>query len=95
MDGERAFSNRMEQAVRDALDEALAYHPDACRCERCRRDITALALRSLPARYAGSSAGTVIVDVELQRLQSRLEIFKALHRAILEVKSRPHHARPD
>lgn len=93
--GELPLSNRMEQAVLAALDEALAYHPDACRCPRCRRDIVALALRNLPARYAGSAGGTVVVDVELQRLQSRVEVFKALHQAIAVVKSRPHHGRPD
>ena len=93
--GEPPLSNRMEQAVLAALDEALAYHPDACRCQRCRRDIVALALRSLPARYAGSGSGTVVVDAELQRLQSRVEVFKALHQAILVVKRRPHHGRPD
>ncbi|MEW6048769.1 MAG: late competence development ComFB family protein [Bacillota bacterium] len=90
---EDSLSNRMEQAVLAALDEALAYHPDACRCSRCRRDIVALALRNLPARYAGSSEGTVVIDVELQRLQTRLEVFKALHQAISVVKTRPHHGR--
>lgn len=93
--GQPPLSNRMEQAILALLDEALAYHPDACRCQRCRRDIVALALRNLPARYAGSAGGAVVIDVELQRLQSRVEIFKALHQAITVVKNRPHHGRPD
>lgn len=90
-----SLSNRMEQAVLAALDEALSYHPDACRCPRCRRDVVALALQKLPARYAGSESGGVLVDVELQRVQTRAEIFKALHLAIQVVKQRPHHGRPD
>lgn len=93
MTAESWLSNRMEQAVVDGLEEALAYYPDACRCEQCRRDIVALALRLLPARYAGSEEGSVVVDVELQRLASRIEIFRALCQAIATVKARPHHDR--
>lgn len=93
MAAESWLSNRMEQAVLDGLDEALAFYPDACRCAQCRRDIVALALRLLPARYAGSEQGGVVVDVELQRPATRTEIFRALCQAITTVKARPHHGR--
>ncbi|NLG68740.1 MAG: late competence development ComFB family protein [Firmicutes bacterium] len=88
------LSNRVEQAVLRLLDQALAYHPDACRCPRCRRDVVALALRRLPARYAGSATGEVLIDVELQRVQVQAELRGALDQAIRVVKARPHHDRP-
>ncbi len=87
------LSNRMEQAILRLLDQALGYHPDACRCPRCRRDVVALALSRLPARYAGSPTGEVLIDVELQRVQVQAELLGALDQAIRIVKARPHHHR--
>lgn len=80
--------NYMEEMVRDKLDHT-AKVLEACGCDRCRKDIIALALNQLPAAYA------VVEKPEehLRKLKASYEVkvTTALIKAIQQVKKSPRH----
>ncbi|HOY69185.1 MAG TPA: late competence development ComFB family protein [Candidatus Ozemobacteraceae bacterium] len=83
--------NRMEPMVHQAVDEALVREKKVCSCERCRHDITALALNMLPPRYVVTPLGEVVTNVDLQSSQWKADIMMAVYRAIEIVRGRPRH----
>jgi hypothetical protein len=87
------LSNSMEQAVRTHLDRMRAESPTAdesCWCPLCRADTMALALTSLPPRYATSRYGSV--DLEAQTATA---VHEGLVQARRQVERRPRHAEGD
>lgn len=79
--------NLMEQLVADRLDSAFDKFK-CCRCDKCRRDVAAYALNLLPPHYV------VAEPDELPGLLAQCstkEVFTALVKAILYVKSNPKH----
>ncbi|MBC8585803.1 late competence development ComFB family protein [Youxingia wuxianensis] len=84
---EFVLTNLMEQLVADRLDEVF-FKFNCCRCDKCRRDVAALALNSLPPRYV------VVQPDELSSLLqdcSTKDVSSALVKAILYVKNHPNH----
>lgn len=79
--------NLVEQLVADRLDAAFDKF-NCCRCDKCRRDVAALALNALPPRY-------VVADPEdIPRLLAEApakEIPTALVKAIIQIKNNPQH----
>lgn len=79
--------NLMETLVADRLDAAFEKF-NCCRCDKCKRDVAALALNSLPPHY-------VLCDPENLQAQldacSTKEVAGALIKAILHVKNHPQH----
>ena len=76
-----------EQLVADRLD-AVFDKFNCCRCDKCRRDVAAYALNSIPAQYVGA------MPEELPGLLAAAEtkeIAGALVKAILYVKAHPKH----
>lgn len=79
--------NLMEQLVAERLEDVFAKF-NCCRCDKCQRDVAALALNTLPPHYV------VAEPDELPQLLSSCptkEISAALIKAILSVKSHPQH----
>jgi len=83
--------NRMEPMVLQAVDEALGRDKKFCGCERCKHDITALALNMLPPRYVVTPLGEVVTNVDFQSSQWKADIMMAIYRAIEIVRGRPRH----
>ncbi|MDF2613645.1 MAG: hypothetical protein K0S71_1431 [Clostridia bacterium] len=52
--------NYMEVLVEKYLDSVLEEW-DICKCEKCRKDITALALNNLKPMYTSTESGNVYV----------------------------------
>lgn len=79
--------NLVEQLVADRLDAAFDKF-NCCRCDKCRRDVAALALNALPPQY-------VVADPDdLPRLLAEApakEIPTALVKAIIQIKNNPQH----
>ena len=79
--------NLAELLVADRLDAVFEkFH--CCRCDKCKKDVAAIALNSLPAHY-------VVAEPEalpglLAQCQTR-EVSSALVRAVLQVKNHPRH----
>ena len=84
---EQVLVNLAEQLVADRLD-AVFDKFNCCRCDKCRRDVAAYALNSIPAQYV------VAMPEELPGLLAAAEtkeIAGALVKAILYVKAHPKH----
>lgn len=77
----------MENLVAERLDAAFEKF-NCCRCDKCKKDVAALALNYLPPQY-------VVADKEKlpQLLQEYFtkEVSGALIKAILQIKNHPRH----
>jgi hypothetical protein len=85
------LSNTMENEVRGRLGRLRAQTPaeaDACWCPLCRADMTALALSSLPPRYATRRARSLEIEP-----QTAMAVHDGVLRARRQVHERPKHAR--
>ncbi len=85
------FRNYMEELVTQVLDELLAAQKTGCKCQRCRLDIAALALNSLPPKYAVTDIGRVHTKLEATKTQFQVDVAKELTKAIGKVKNNPRH----
>lgn len=79
--------NLVEQLVADRLD-AVFEKFNCCRCDKCRRDVAALALNAIPPQYVVAQPEEV--PALLEEADTR-EIPGALVKAILQVKGNPKH----
>lgn len=85
------LKNYMEKLVMENLDTVVNANPKACKCERCRYDIAALALNSLSAQYVVTTSGETYSKVRSLDQQFRVDIVSAITKAITIVKKSPHH----
>lgn len=85
------LKNHMEDLVFMRLDQILDKDTHICSCEKCRYDIAALALNSLPPRYFVTGRGQTFTKVKALEQQFNVDIIAALTNAIKIVKSQPHH----
>lgn len=84
--------NYMESIVWDNLDSVLNAHPKACKCEKCRYDIAALALNFLPPRYVVTDKGQTYAKIKTLEQQFTIDIVTAITNAIKIVNATPHHS---
>ena len=83
--------NHMENLVWENLDSVLSSHPMACKCEKCRYDIAALALNFLPPRYVVTEKGQTYARIKSLEQQFNVDIVTAITHAIQIVNATPHH----
>ena len=80
-------ANVMEKVVLERLDDAFSKFK-CCKCDRCRKDVVALALNKLPPRY-------VVVDEKdisaYAAMINTAEVTTAIVQAVLQVRSNPRH----
>lgn len=84
---ESPLVNLMEAFVEKRLDAALKKFK-CCACDRCRKDVLAIALNKLPPLYV------IEDDADIRDLHEReraAQVATALVQAILAVKARPSH----
>jgi len=79
--------NLVEQLVADRLD-AVFEKFNCCRCDKCRRDVAALALNAIPPQYVVAEPEEIPKLLEEAPVK---EIPGALVKAILQVKNNPQH----
>lgn len=82
-----ATINVMENLVLKNVDSVIRRF-NVCRCDRCRRDICAHALNSLPPRYA------VVLPSKIEKVEEEIPnkvIMDALIKAALQIRANPHH----
>jgi len=86
--------NYTEIAVDEVFDDVLAgflqQRPDMCTCPRCRDDIKALALNSLPPRYVATDKGEIFTKVAFDLVGGKAHIIAALWKAMEQVWRKPH-----
>ena len=79
--------NTMEACVLGKLDELLERF-SCCRCDRCKKDIVALALNKLPPRYMVLADGQPEPDVDQQ---TNAQVVTAMIQAVIRVRANPRH----
>lgn len=79
--------NAMEAVVLDKLDTVLAKFK-CCKCDRCKKDIVALALNKLSPRYMVLPHGQPVPDIDPQ---TNAAVVTAMIQAVLEVRAHPRH----
>jgi competence protein ComFB len=85
--------NKMESVVRQVTDQMIdKYDESVCRCPRCRLDILALALNTLPPKYVVTNIGNAVTNVDLDSSQWQANVTMAVCNAIEVVRSRPRHS---
>ncbi|MDF2634695.1 MAG: Late competence development protein ComFB [Pelosinus sp.] len=85
------LKNFMEKLVMEKLDIVINANPSMCNCQRCRYDVAALALNSLPTRYVATSSGATYTKINSLDQQFHVDIISAITQAIRLVKKNPHH----
>jgi len=83
--------NKMESVVKSIVENYLQNHRELCDCDRCKMDMMALTLNTLPPRYVVTPLGEAVVNVDLQGIQSGADVMMALMRSIEIVKKKPRH----
>lgn len=84
-------TNFMERVVEQKLSELLDEFPELCKCEECIADIEALALNHLEPHYIATEKGELYTKLDSVKVQSEVDVTKALIEAINIVKRKPHH----
>lgn len=79
--------NLMEGVVLSKLDSVLSRF-QCCRCDRCKKDIVALALNKLPPKYMVLSHGQVPPDLDPQ---VNAQVVTAMIQAAIRVRAKPRH----
>lgn len=82
-----AVVNTMESRVLDKLDEVLERF-SCCRCDRCKKDIVALALNKLPPQYMVLAEGQPEPDTDPQ---TNAQVVTAMIQAVIKVRANPRH----
>ncbi|MCI1966091.1 MAG: late competence development ComFB family protein [Oscillospiraceae bacterium] len=79
--------NMMEEIVLSKLDGVLSRF-QCCRCDRCKKDIVALALNKLPPRYMVLVHGQPVPDIDAQ---TNAQVITAMIQAAIRVRAKPRH----
>lgn len=83
--------NHMEDMVEDILENLLSERNDICKCQKCKLDITALALNKLPAKYVVTERGRVYSKLAELELQLKVDVLRELIKAMELIKNNPRH----
>lgn len=84
------LKNSMEICVQKYIDEAIKEN-NLCRCERCRLDVTALVLNTLPPKYVVVNSSVTSTKIKALELQFESVIQKEVKKAIEMVKKENRH----
>lgn len=79
--------NAMEVVVLNKLDDVLAKFK-CCKCDRCKKDIVAIALNKLSPKYMVLPHGQPVPDIDPQ---TNAAVITAMIQAVLEVRAHPRH----
>ncbi len=74
-----------------AIERLTSSNPKYCQCMRCRLDVTAISLNSLPPRYFISPSSMEVEELASPLLMVEASVLHALER----VAQCPHHERPE
>ena len=82
--------NYMEKWVSECLDKLLE-DSKGCKCEKCRKDMFALALNNLKPYYVATDRGRVMAKLANTENQFETDIIIQVTKAIHIVQENPHH----
>lgn len=82
--------NMMEEMAEFFLNDVWAKE-EMCKCTKCRLDVLAKTLNSLPPRYLVTDAGRAFTRAEFLDAQKNVDVMAALSAAVKVVKKNPLH----
>ena len=82
--------NFIEDIVLSKLEHTITILR-GCDCERCRKEVMALALNDIPSVYTVIVAGQVEEKLKALRAQYDVKVASALIKAVQTVKTNPRH----
>jgi competence protein ComFB len=85
------LKNYMEDLVSKKADEILETM-DICKCEKCRLDIIALSLNSLPSKYVVSAKGELYAKLRQLEQQFDIDVETAIVKSAIFVSKNPKHS---
>ena len=86
------IKNYMEEVVYNQMDSVLV-DIEVCKCDKCMKDIAAIALNELPAKYVVTDKGVLFTKIDALQQQFGIEVTSAIIRAAQIVRQRPLHAK--
>ena len=84
------IKNYMEEVVNFQIDDVLKIM-DVCRCDKCRLDMTAIALNDLPPKYVVTEKGELYSKVNNLINQFDVDVCSAIAKAAIIVGKNPRH----
>lgn len=82
--------NMMEILVKEKIANALEKI-DCCKCDRCKKEILALALNQLTPKYFVGTQKELQKELLMYTAKMKMEPSTAVLRAVLDVKKNPRH----
>lgn len=82
--------NYMEDVVSKSIDNVLKSM-NICSCDKCKADISALALNELPQKYVVTEIGGLYTKLSELEQQFGVDVQAAITRAALIVGRNPKH----
>ncbi|MCI8441142.1 MAG: late competence development ComFB family protein [Provencibacterium sp.] len=79
--------NLMEHLVADRLDSAFKKF-NCCKCDKCRKDVAAIALNKLQPKYVVTESDKI---EEIVKEMAGTEVSTAIVQAVLVVRTHPRH----
>ncbi len=87
---ENLVVNIVELLAYEKISEIMKQM-DVCDCMQCTADVLAMALNSLPPKYATSDSGKQYAQLKFFKQQFETDVASALVKACLIVKKSPKH----
>ncbi len=84
------LKNSNEELIADITRDLMA-ETEMCQCDKCRLDVMALALNSLPPSYVVTYAGGLFANIDATNVQMQADAMSAVLKAIAVVSRSPHH----
>ena len=89
------MKNLLEDTIASVYSDLRVQNPEYCACDNCRTDVMAIALNSTRPRYGGGAdVGHALMDVDLQKDQTRATIAVLVLDAMRRVAASPRHEEP-
>lgn len=85
------LKNYMEIMVMQTLDELLKNDKNVCGCDKCKLDMAAIALNSLPPKYIVNHNGEIYTRVSMLDNQATTDVLSAVMKSIMRVGANPRH----
>lgn len=84
--------NYMEDLVKNQLQDIMEKNNSSCFCERCKADITSIALNNLPTKYVATEKGVCYAKLSSYENQCMIDVITAITNAIKIVSKNPRHS---
>lgn len=85
------LKNYTRTIVLNDLEEMISKGDMPCTCEKCKLDVIAIALNSLPSKYVVTGKGECYAKIASYENQMKADVIRAILNAISIVSKYPKH----